>query len=205
MTSIAYYDQHCDAFVANTASVDMTELYTAFLSRLKPGAHILDAGCGSGRDTCHFLKQGYHVTAIDGSVAMVRHASAFTGINVRQLTFENLDYQAAFEGIWACASLLHIPLSELPDVMARMSEALKNNGIWYLSFKYGAGEVSRDGRSFTNLTEESLGELVDALSGISLLSTWQTSDKRSDREDERWLNALCKYSKTPVQTTWQPA
>ena len=190
MTSIAYYDQHCDAFVENTASVDMTELYTAFLSRLKSGAHILDAGCGSGRDTRHFLKLGYRVTAIDGSVAMVRHASAFTGITVRQLTFENLDYHAVFEGIWACASLLHIPFSELPDVMARMSESLKNNGVWYLSFKYGEGEVSRDSRRFTNLTEDSLGRLVDGLPDITILSTWQTSDKRPDREDECWLNAL---------------
>ena len=189
MTSIAYYDEHCDAFVENTVSVDMTELYTAFLSRLQPGAHILDAGCGSGRDTLHFIRQGYRVTAIDGSVAMVRHASAYTGITVRQLTFENLDYHAVFDGIWACASLLHIPFSGLPAVMARMSDALKNHGIWYLSFKYGEGEVCRKGRRFTNLTENSLGKLVDSLPDIHIQSTWQTSDKRPEREEERWLNA----------------
>ena len=190
MTSIAYYDQHCDAFVGNTVSVDMTALYDAFLSRLQPGAHILDAGCGSGRDTRHFIRHGYRVTAIDGSVAMVRHASAFTGISVRQLKFEDLDYHAVFDGIWACASLLHIPFSELPDVMARMSESLKNKGIWYLSFKYGEGEVSRKGRNFTNLTEDSLEQLVDTLADIHILSIWQTGDNRPERGDERWLNAL---------------
>ena len=190
MTSIAYYDQHCDAFVENTVSVDMTELYASFLSRLQPGAHILDAGCGSGRDTRHFIRHGYRVTAIDGSVAMVRHASAFTGISVRQLKFEDLDYHAVFDGIWACASLLHIPFSELPDVMARMSESLKNKGIWYLSFKYGEGEVSRKGRNFTNLTEDSLEQLVDTLADIHILSIWQTGDNRPERGDERWLNAL---------------
>ncbi len=190
MTSIAYYDQHCDAFVENTVSVDMTELYASFLSRLQPDAHILDAGCGSGRDTLHFIRQGYCVTAIDGSVTMVRHASAFTGIPVRQLKFEDLDFHAVFDGIWACASLLHIPFSALPDVMARMSESLKNNGIWYLSFKYGEGEVSRRGRNFTNLTEASLEQLVDTLADIHILSIWQTGDNRPEREDERWLNAL---------------
>ncbi len=168
----------------------MDALYQRFLPKLKAGAHILDAGCGSGRDARHFASLGFQVTAIDGSAAMARCASEYIGHPVRHLQFEALDYNAVFDGIWACASLLHIPQTELPTVMNRMSDALKNGGFWYLSFKYGEGMVTRNGRTFTNMTEHALQSLVANLSGIDVLQTWQTTDNRPSRKDEYWLNAL---------------
>ena len=155
-------------------------------------AEILDFGCGSGRDTKCFLDQGYQVEAIDGSVELCRLASEYTGIEVRDMLFQELDVQEKYDGIWACASILHLSRTELFDVLERMSQALKKNGIIYTSFKYGDFEGLRNGRYFTDFTEETFAVLISGIPSLSVEKQWITGDARTERENEKWLNVILK-------------
>jgi hypothetical protein len=97
-----------------------------------------------------------------------------------------------FDGIRACASLLHVPNVELPDVMGRLRAALKPGGILYGSFKYGSGEREHNGRRFTDLDEPGLAGLLAHVPGLEPVETWTTGDRRPGRESERWLNTLLR-------------
>ncbi|OPH51499.1 class I SAM-dependent methyltransferase [Vibrio campbellii] len=187
--TIEYYDQNAQNFVAGTIDVNMEELYSHFVSLLPTQALILDAGCGSGRDTKAFLDMGYSVEAIDASLAMVNHATSYTGIQVIKKTFQEMGEKEKYDAIWACASLLHVPKDELFDVFTKLTTALKTGGIWYLSFKYGSEERQKDGRSFTDMNEESIQLLLSKLGGLVNLKTWLTEDARPDRK-EKWLNVI---------------
>ncbi len=189
--SITYYDQHADAFVAATIAVDMSSLYDLFLPYLAPGARILDAGCGSGRDSAHFLSLGFAVHAFDASAEMVSRARALTGLSVRCCRFEQYQTDQPLDAIWACASLLHVPAGDLPAILTHLASLLKEDGIFYCSFKYGTGQVERDGRRFTQLDETSLAGLLAPLPFASE-RIWQTADLRPGREAERWLNAILR-------------
>lgn len=189
--TITYYQRNAQTFFDATVGVDMSSLYAPFLSQVIPGGRVLDAGCGSGRDTKAFNALGYQVEAFDASAEMVRLAAAYTGLPVRQMTFNMLEAEERYDGIWCCASLLHLPQAELPEAMRRLARALKPGGVWYLSFKYGAGEREKEGRHFTDMNEAGLEALVSALPQVSIVEQWTTQDKRPER-DEVWLNALLR-------------
>ena len=192
MNTLEYYNANAAAFSAGTQSVDFSPVQRRFLALLPPKAKILDFGCGAGRDTKTFLEQGCAVDAVDGSEALCRIASQYTGIQVRQLLFQNLDAVNEYDGIWACASVLHVPKAELPDVFRRMSRALKPGGILYASFKYGDFEGERGGRYFTDLTEASFENLVASFPELQTQQLWISEDIRADRSGQRWLNAMMK-------------
>lgn len=187
--TLEYYQHHADDFFNSTVNVDMRSLYTPFLERIPKGGRILDAGCGSGRDSKAFLQQGYRVEAFDATGEMAKLANQHTGLPVKQMTFSDVDAFNRYDGIWCCASLLHVSAAELPDAMAKLARALKPGGIWYVSFKHGDGERVKDGRRFTDLNEQRLNTLLAGLAGITLVGHWITEDKRPDRS-EMWLNAL---------------
>ena len=138
--TIRYYDDHTDEYVTSTFKMDMESLYQPFLELIPACGRILDAGCGSGRDTKAFLERGYDVTAIDASSKMVESAAQLTGVTVEQVCFQELEYEAEFHGVWACASLLHVPQSELDDVLERIQLALRPGGVCCMSFKLGEEE-----------------------------------------------------------------
>lgn len=187
--TLEYYQHHADDFFNSTVNVDMGSLYTPFLEYVPQGGQILDAGCGSGRDSKAFLQQGYQVEAFDATAEMAKLASQHTGLSVKQMTFSDVDTVNRYDGIWCCASLLHVSAAELPDAMAKLARALKPGGIWYVSFKYGDVERVKDDRHFTDLNEQGLNALLAGLAGITLVGHWITEDKRPDRS-EMWLNAL---------------
>ncbi|MGR2856591.1 class I SAM-dependent methyltransferase [Erwinia sp. 1181_3] len=190
-----YYQQHAERFFTETVTVDMSALYQPFVAHLKPGARILDAGCGSGRDARAFHEMGYDVEAFDASDELVELARQHSGLPVEQKRFEDVTDVERYDGIWCCASLLHVPLAELPEVLARLARALKPDGVWYLSFKYGSGEREKDGRVFTDMDEIKLNDLIADLENIVLLDTWITGDKRPERQNEKWLNSLLRKNK----------
>ena len=133
--TINYYNENVQKFIDGTVSVDFSEIQNIFLELLPEGSMILDFGCGSGRDTKYFLEQGYQVEAIDGSVALCKAASEYTGVTVKHMYFHELNEIEKYDGIWACASILHLNRNELPIIIRKMSVATKTNGIIYLSFK----------------------------------------------------------------------
>lgn len=187
-----YYDKHADSYISTTVSLDMSVQYSLFLPFLPQGGSILDAGCGSGRDSLYFLEHGYKVEAFDISVAMVKYARALTGLAVRKLSFKELDYDSDFDGIWACASLLHVPRTELPAVFGLLHRALKPQGLLYCSFKDWEEDFSTDGRSFTCFTEQGFQAFLSELSFFELVQVSHSQDVREGRADERWLNVLLR-------------
>jgi SAM-dependent methyltransferase len=191
-----YYEHHADLFLSTTKDIDMDKQYQMFLPHLKPGARILDAGCGSGRDSLAFLSRGFRVDAFDLSPAMVDAAKALTGLPVRCLSFQQMDHEREFDGIWACASLLHVPRTELLSVFHLLSRALNDEGILYCSFKHRDTDFSQDGRSFTCFTVDSFLSFIAQLPAFTLLALEQSADVRKGREEELWLNAVLR--KTPV-------
>lgn len=189
-SSVAYYEEHAQVFFEDTVALDLAPLYARFLERLPAGGSLLDAGCGSGRDARAFLARGYAVTAFDASPTLAKLASKHCGLPVSVLRVQDLDGLTGFDGVWACASLLHVPLCELPDVLQRLATALKPGGILYASFKYGSGEREHRGRRFTDLDETGLAALLQAAPYFTVLETWITADRRPERAEERWLNTL---------------
>ena len=194
MKTLDYYELNAEAFVTQTQMLPFAGVQNRFLMKLPQGGHILDFGCGSGRDTRCFLKQGFQVTATDGSEKMCRLASEFTGIPVKHMRFQDLDDKDVYDGIWACASILHLHKDELPDVLARMRDALKNRGLIYTSFKYGDYEGVRNGRYFTDFSKDAFKDFLGKLecAEVVIEEEWITSDARPGRSEEKWLNIILR-------------
>ena len=189
-STIDYYNRNYDTFVESTRDVDFSEIQNTFMDMLPNKAEILDFGCGSGRDTKCFLDQGYQVEAIDGSVELCRLASEYTGIEVRDMLFQELDVQEKYDGIWACASILHLPKKQLREVLKNMYAALKSKGWIYTSFKYGEFEGERNGRYFTDFTTDTFKDFIHDMHGLKIEEHWITGDVRPGRGEEKWLNLL---------------
>ena len=187
-----YYDENFESFISDTINVDMEEHYRKFLSRLTDGASILDAGCGSGRDSLAFKNLGYKVMAFDASSAMVEATKSLAEVPAYQTTFQSAKFETLFNGIWACASLLHVPRQELSKAFENLAAHLKNDGIIYASFKYGVNERQKGDRYFNDLNEDSLKEHINCVSSLEILEHWTSPDQRVGRSDERWLNCLLK-------------
>lgn len=190
--TLEYYKENAANFADTTGTLDFHETEDRFLSYLSDGAAVLDLGCGAGRDAKYFLSKGYRVTAVDGSPELCRIASQNTGIEVRCELFEDPSDIEAYDGIWACASILHLPKEELRNVFAKIAWALKPGGILYTSFKYGTFEGERNGRYFTDFTEETFAEFMAGNNTLINIETWTSADVRPGRGDEKWLNLILR-------------
>ena len=190
--NIDYYNENADEFIANTINVDMSSIHKRFLSLIPEGGYILDAGCGSGRDTKIFLEKGYQVDAYDPSPVLALKATQYTGIDVYVDNFEDFEPDQPYDGIWACASLLHEPRESLPLTFKHLLKQLKPSGVLYLSMVYGHGEHERNGRIYTDLDEAGIDALIASDEQISPVAIWISEDKRPNR-NEQWLNAIVRY------------
>lgn len=188
--TLDYYNENADAFVVGTVGVDFRQTQDRFLHRLASGDYILDFGCGSGRDTKYFLNKGYKVDATDGSDELCRMASEYTGIQVKQMLFQELDAHEKYNGIWACSSILHLPKEELKTVLKKICTALKENGVVYTSFKYSEFEGERNGRYFTDFTIDTFTDFMQGIDNLKIEDYWITSDVRPRRGEEKWLNLI---------------
>lgn len=188
--TLNYYNENAGEFAAGTVNVCFTEIQDLFLKYVPEGGKILDFGCGSGRDTKYFLSRGYRVDAADGSEEMCKIAGEYTGIAVKRMLFEELDCTNVYDGIWACASILHVVSKELPDILRKMADAVKSGGVIYASFKYGDFEGIRNGRYFTYLTEESFKRVIEGIPELVIERLWITDDVRAERGEEQWLNLI---------------
>ena len=188
--TLEYYNKNADNFAKTTIDVNFYETQKHFQELLPEHGYILDFGCGSGRDTKYFLEQGFYVDATDGSEKMCHIASNYTGIQVRRLLFEELDENKKYDGIWACASILHLPKKQLREVLKNMYAALKSKGWIYTSFKYGEFEGERNGRYFTDFTTDAFKDFIHDMHGLKIEEHWITGDVRPGRGEEKWLNLL---------------
>ncbi|MCI8528370.1 MAG: class I SAM-dependent methyltransferase [Lachnospiraceae bacterium] len=189
--TIAYYNQNAREFCDVTRNADMGFCRNKFLHHLKLGAHILDAGCGSGRDAKAFMDAGYVVTALDASTEICKEAEKFLGQRVMCMSFEEMDFCQEFDGIWACASLLHISKETIVQVLKRFRAALKENGILYASFKYGQGERREGERFFMDYQEAPLKELMEECC-FYIVEIFVSQDVRQGRNAQWWVNVLAR-------------
>lgn len=190
--TINYYDINAKEFVEGTLNVDFKAIQDKFINKLPAKGYILDFGCGSGRDTKYFLAKDFNVDAIDGSIELCKIASEYTNIKVRHMYFNELSIVNKYDGIWACSSILHLSLDDLVDVFKRMSKALKDEGIIYTSFKYGDFSGERNGRYFTDMTEDSFAKLIANVDNLKVEEQWITADVRPQRGNEKWLNLILR-------------
>ena len=183
-----YYDQNSKQFIKSTFKLDLSDFYTRFEKHLKPNAKILDLGCGPGRDLKYFSKQ-YTAVGLEPSSILAEYARTHSNCIVHETTIQEFKSEEKFDGVWACASLLHLRKSELPSVFKILSNLLLKNGIIYCSFKYGDFEGERNGRFFSDLNEKGLKEMIND-TDLEAIDQWLTGDVRVGRENEKWLNAI---------------
>ena len=189
--NVEYYNENADSFFEGSIKADMSPARDRFSSFLEEGARILDAGCGSGRDSKAFLEKGFEVTAFDASVEMCRRASDYIGRDVLNMRFEDISFDREFDGIWASASLLHVPVRDLPDVLDKMRRALKSGGVMYASFKYGDGTKMRGERRFSDFNEKTVVPLFGN-AGFRIIHNEVGADSRSGRENELWVSVIAQ-------------
>ena len=190
--TLAYYNQFAKAYNETTLTIEFQSKREFLLKYLKPHAHILDLGCGSGRDSKAFLQQGYKVTAMDGSQVLCQLASETIGQPVKCQLFHELDEVNTYDAVWACASLLHLPTIELKQTLKKIEKALKDEGYFYASFKYGEFEGYREERFFNDFTEESFKTLLKDIPTLTIIETEVTTDVIPGRENVSWLNLMMK-------------
>ena len=186
--TLAYYEKNARKFIEGTITAGMSEIRRAFLSRITKGGRILDLGCGSGRDGKAFMDAGYKVVLVDGSKEMCKAAAELTGQACIHSTFEGFVPQGDFDGIWACASLLHLSEADIRSIVEMLMFSLKPGGCFYMSFKYGDFSGERNGRFFTDLTEERLQGILFGIKGVAKVEARRTVDVRPGRSEEKWLN-----------------
>lgn len=189
-TTLAYYAENALDFFDSTHDKPMEAIYPRFLPHLPENGFILDAGCGSGRDSRYFLSLGFRIEAIDASKEMAALATAYIGQEVKCLAFDQIERTEAYDAIWAAASLLHLPYAQLPETLSRLASALKEDGVLYASFKYGEHEYVKEGRHFTPLNEKKAEALFEQLAPLRLQQLWLSDDLRQERSGEKWLNLL---------------
>lgn len=190
MRTIDYYNKNAESYVNNTKELDLSHIHKKFLPLVKDGGLILDFGCGSGRDSKIFMELGYKVEAIDGSDKVCNLASDFLGIPVGCVNFYDFCEVDKYDGVYACASLLHIPYEDISFVLNKIYNALRYNGVFYMSVKIGDSERMQDGKHYTDLTENSARKLF-AKTPFSILEIWESGDSVPGR-NERWLNIIAK-------------
>ena len=185
-----YYKDNKEEFINSTIDCNMSFQYNLFEKHLaKDTKTILDIGFGSGRDSLYFSKK-YNVYSIDPLEEFCTHGKSLGLENVYCMKVQDMEFINMFDGIWACASLLHIPSYELVDVLNRCYNALTDKGVMYCSFKHGEYEGERGGRFFLDLIAERFRQYVSKTK-FEILEVWETKDVRPDR-NETWLNVVMK-------------
>ena len=191
MDSTEYYNNNAAEFFDRTIDLDMQVYLDRFLEYVPEGGSILDLGCGSGRDSAYFMSMGYDVTAIDGSAEMCSLASIHIGEDVLNMSFSEMDFNDVFDGVWANASLLHVPSDEIGEIISKITRGLKKDGILYMSFHYGESEGIDGERYYTDYRTRKLKQLVAGISELELIDIKKCEDVRPER-DVLWIYTLAK-------------
>jgi cyclopropane fatty-acyl-phospholipid synthase-like methyltransferase len=190
--TIKYYNKNAKAYYNNTIQVNMLETANRFLSYIKDKGTIIDIGAGSGRDMKYFKDKGFMVEGIDASQDLCRLASEYSGCSVSCVKIQDWIPNKRYDGIWACASLVHLTDFEIEDFIRRLGELLEDNGVAYLSFKKGIPTgYDEKGRYFSDYPEEKVQRILKQSSIIELIDLWESEDKM-DRDDFSWVNIFLR-------------
>ena len=150
--TIGHYDNVADDYWHGTRNHDVSQNYEAFLEAIegKPPFDILDLGCGPGRDLQYFNSLGHAVMGLDGSEALVSMARSNSGCKVLQQNFLAMNLpERHFDGVFANASLFHVPSKELPRILLEVSTTLKSRGVLFCSNPRGNNEEGLEGSRYS--------------------------------------------------------
>ena len=191
-STIDYYNRHAEEYCRTTAGADLSGAIQRFAACLAPGARVLDMGCGSGRDVMTFSEMGFETAGLDASEELVKLARARLGDRIFAADISEWTADEPFDGIWCCASLMHLTETECGRFFANLKSNLKPGGALYISVKSGI-ETGPDasGRYMRNFTEDEIRDLVRASGMLGIRELWYTEDSLS-RTGFRWLNAIIK-------------
>ncbi|MYN05335.1 methyltransferase domain-containing protein [Pseudoduganella sp. DS3] len=149
--TLEHYERNAQAFLEGTRDHDVSQNVAALLDAIEGTApfRILDLGCGPGRDLRTFKSLGHEPVGVDGSARFVEMAQRWSGCPVWQQDFVALDLPpATFDGVFANASLFHVPSAALPDVLARLHATLKPGGVLFSSNPRGQNEEGWNGARY---------------------------------------------------------
>ncbi len=192
--TISYYDKNSDAYAVQTRYIDMSNLYAPFRIRVPQGGRILDAGCGVGRDTRYFIEHGYPVISFDASKEMVRKCREYPHAYCLRMAFETLDYQENFDGVWACASLLHLSFEGAQRALAKLTTALKPGGTIFISLRQPLNNTDSEtveDRFFQYYTQPKFEELLSTELRLENVEIWK-SDSNLKNDLGKWINVLAR-------------
>lgn len=182
-----YYKENAKDFIQKTINTDMSVFYEKFLSYLEPNANILDVGCGAGRDLKYFNEKGYRCMGIEPCEELADFARAYSGTSVSVSDLNSFSINQKFDGVWACASLLHFNDSELKSAFLKLKDFSNQSTIFYISFKQGDFQGTRNGRFFNDKTITTIQPFLK--SDFKILENWTTKDQRPE-SDDLWLNLI---------------
>lgn len=193
--NINWYDQNAEEYDRNANRCNPKSHLHAFISALKPGARILDAGCGNGRDVEAMRALGFDVHAFDASIEMCKLTEKRTHgqVKPRHIRFEDFnDPENSWDGIWAMASLVHTEPEALSEIVAKIRRSLKPNGVFFATLKYGEqNQILKDGRRMMRISEEKLQEAFMADGDLSVVPEIRVVNGRnSNGEVDTWINVM---------------
>ncbi len=155
--TLAVYDSRADDYASMALVAEQETMLSSFIKAMPANARVLDLGCGPGFAAAEMQNANLQADAFDASPVMVRLAAQHTGVNVQLKTFEQLDAENTYRGIWASFSLLHAPKSSFPDHLKAIHHALVPGGLLHLGMKLGQGEQrDRLGRFYAYYSQSEL-------------------------------------------------
>ena len=187
-----YYEENAQTYYNKTKDADMTDSCNRFAKYIRPAGRILDIGCGSGRDMKYFKSLGFSPEGLEPSKGLWELAEKNTGLPVHCITLQAYRPSAPYDGIWACASLLHLTEEEILEFFKRSCEFTAPGGYIYFSGKNGIETgVSEDGRFFLEFTDELIEKILRENENLELVEKWYSEDV-TGRKDFRWMNVILK-------------
>lgn len=200
--SIAVYDKNAEYYAKKLDNYAPRPEQEKFVALLQPKAKVLDAGCGPGRDCEYFAGRGFEVTGVDLSEKLLKIAkkrvpsATFQKQDLRRLQFQ----KNSFDGIWACASLLHLRRSDALAVLKSFFTLLKPGGILFVQLKEGKGEADIVDPIIADLSRHfvyySLSELKKILQEagfiVNDIYTWNEEVRRPGRRDIVWISCFSR-------------
>lgn len=198
--TVQSYEKTAEQYAQKTKDLHPKAISDIFASRLSTGAHVLDLGCGSGRDAQVFVERGFRVTGVDLSKNLIALAQAVVPTaDFLIMDMTKLDFPPDhFYGVWANASLLHLPKQEVPSVLRRLKHVMKPNGILHIALKKGEGESlitdSRYGgvqKYLALYSEDEIAQYLDEAGFLDIeFLTLETEQQNRSYATHQWFYVL---------------
>jgi len=194
-TTLAHYDASAEAFWQGTRGHDVSQNIAALLRHLPPGRRrILDFGCGPGRDLAALTALGHEAVGLDGAMRFVAMARSHTGCEVWQQDFLALDLPASsFDGVFANASLFHVPAQELPRVLGALHGTLRPDGVLFSSNPHGQNHEGWNGSRYGAYLDATRWRTIVADSGFAALEHYYRP-AGLPRAQQPWLATVWRRS-----------